>query len=281
MTPTAQTSRSFLHRIWSFLLSRIFWKNLLYILIFFGAVLGITIVWLNLYTRHGQKLELPDYTGFQYADALKDAGDKSFRMAVTDSIHVVGKNGGEILQQNPEPFSKVKENRTIYVTVTKHSADQISIERLPVLYGKNYERKKRELFQSFEIKCRIAGRQYDPGQPDHILAVIYEGETIIDSRARKKDVMIAKGGTLEFILSERSGGSVPIPDLICKNYQEAKFVLDNLGIDFGEIIWEGTAGATDQAFITSQSPESSEGSIRAGNSISVSLSQDKPKFCND
>ena len=49
---------------------------------------------MQLYTRHGQSLELPDYNGWNLEEALTDAADKSFRMAVLDSIHIVGKPGG-------------------------------------------------------------------------------------------------------------------------------------------------------------------------------------------
>jgi beta-lactam-binding protein with PASTA domain len=154
-----------------FVLSRAFWVNLLLIAIFFGICFGLTFIWLNSYTRHNQQLELPDYRGIFLDTASSDAEARTFRMHVLDSIYVVGKRGHEIIQQNPPPGSLVKENRTIYVTITKKSVDKVPVSRLPILYGKDYGRKKRELYQSYQIESEVVGRRFDPGEPDHILEV--------------------------------------------------------------------------------------------------------------
>jgi len=56
-----------------------------------------TLFWLKSYTNHGQKIELPDYIGINFATAKEDAEDKTFKLVVKDSIHKVGVKGGEIL----------------------------------------------------------------------------------------------------------------------------------------------------------------------------------------
>jgi beta-lactam-binding protein with PASTA domain len=264
----------------SFVRTSRFWKNLLYIVIFFLLVFLATYFWLKHYTHHGQQIDLPDYVGYTYEDAVLDAKERSFRLSIIDSIHIVGKQGHEILNQNPPATSKVKENRNIYVTVTKMNPDQITLSRLPVLYGKNYDRKKRELLSSFEIKSRIIGRKYDPGEPDHILMVVYEGDTIIDSRTRKNNILIEKGSTLEFIISKRTGGAFQIPDLVCMTYAEIKFLLNNLGLNVNEVLHDGEITDPESAYVSSQSPTPPEGIITMGEGISVSISQEKPGICN-
>jgi len=102
-------------------------------------------MWLKAYTNHGQSLELSNYVGQQIEDASSEARDRHFEVVVLDSVFIVGKSGGEILRQNPMAGAKVKEDRKIYVTITKTTADQIPLRRLPVLYGKDFERKRREL----------------------------------------------------------------------------------------------------------------------------------------
>jgi beta-lactam-binding protein with PASTA domain len=257
-----------------------FWLNLALIGVFFIVCALFTFAWLKHYTRHDQKLELPDYTGWNLDEASSDATDENFRISTLDSMYVVGKPGNQILQQHPLPGSMVKENRTIYVTITKSNADQIPVDRLPILYGKNYERKKRELYQSFEIECKIVGRRFDPGEPGHILAVIYKGETISGRKGRKKDVLIEKGTTLDFIISERKGGELAIPDLICKTFAEARFIVENSGLTMGEIITDGNIGIVDSAYVTGQVPDPAEGRMHMGEVVKLSLAATKPIDCN-
>jgi hypothetical protein len=150
---------------------------------------------------------------------------------------------------------------------------------LPSLYGKSFERKKMELLKGFEIRSDIIGRQYDPGEPDHILAVVYQGDTIIDRRNRGSDVMIEKGSTLGFILSQRTGARLPIPDLVCMTYAEAQFLLENSGLEIGEIIQEDQIVDLSSAYISGQVPDAAEGTIEQGSSVRVSLTRDKPLSC--
>jgi len=256
-----------------------FLRHLGLVLLTFLVCVLITFGWLRHYTRHGQHLELPDYTGNILEDARKDAETRSFRMVVMDSIYIVGRRGHEIIRQNPLPFSQVKEKRTIYVTVTKQAADKIPLSRLPSLYGKTFERKKEELQQSFEIRSEIVGRKYDPGEPDHILAVIYQGDTIIDKQKRGGDVLIEKGGTLGFVLSQSTGGKLPIPDLICMTYAEARFLLENSGLDISEIIQEDQIVDLQGAYVSGQVPDPAEGTIEQGSTMKISLTKDKPLRC--
>ncbi len=268
------------HSLKRLLLNPRFWVNLALIGVFFTICGAFTFAWLKHYTRHDQKLELPDYVGWNLNEATDNATDLSFRISTLDSLYIVGKPGNQILQQHPVPGSMVKENRTIYVTITKSNADKISVGRLPILYGKNYERKKRELYKSFEIECKIVGRRFDPGEPGHILAVIYNGETVCDRKGRKEDVLIEKGTTLSFIITERRGGELRIPDLICKTFAEAQFIIENSGLRLGEIITDGNIGIVDSAYVTGQVPDPAEGKMHMGDEIKLSLVAGKPIDCN-
>ena len=115
-------------RLGAYLKSKDFKYTAVAILLFLAIFMLFTFLWLKMYTHHGQELELPDYTGYQYEDAVRDARKKKFRMSVLDSIHVLGKPGGEILKQNPEPRSLVKQKRMIYVTITKRSPDRMDCQ---------------------------------------------------------------------------------------------------------------------------------------------------------
>lgn len=277
MTQTAESTRK--KGIIGFLLSRKFLKNLLGIVLLFVISFIIATLWLKFYTKHGQQRELPDYQNMELAVAEKDAKEQKFRLEVTDSIHVVGEPGGKILQQNPEPFSKVKSGRTIYVTITKNEPDEIPASRLPSLYGENYDRKKTELAEHFEIRSKVVGKKYDPGVAGQILEVQYQGNVIIDRAGRRDNVMIEKGGLLEFVISQRSGGSVDIPNMICMQYAEAKFLLESIGLYVGDITYGGTVTELSEAYVIAQNPSNASKSIDRGAAVSLEVADEKPTTC--
>lgn len=264
----------------AYLRSRDFRYTVIAILVFFGIMLLVAFLWLKFYTHHGQELELPDYKGYQYEEAVRHAKKKKFRMSIQDSIHILNKPGGEIIKQNPDPGTLVKQNRMIYVTITKRSPDKILSGRLPEMYGKNYERKKRELSEHFEIQSRIADTRFDPGDPGQVLEVRYKGKIIIDARGRDNDVQIEKGDVLDFIISTKAGGKVEIPNLVCKTYEEAQFLLENLGLRVGNIIEEGTISSLQSAYVVAQLPSADGSIIDMESSIQLTVSTDRPSRCN-
>ncbi len=245
-----------------------------------GLILAITLFWLRSYTNHGQQLELPDYVGINFETAKADAEEKTFIMVVKDSIHKVGVRGGEILAQNPVAYSKVKENRKIYVTTAKYNADLISLDDLPSLYGKEYEAKKRELGY-LDITTDVKGYRYDTGEPDHILEVWQNGKQIVGKNIKGKGVSVPKGGSLSFVLSKSRGGTLDVPDLKCMQVNAVKFMLSSQDLSIGNITADGIIENEGAAYIIGQFPPFSFGStIEMGSKIDITITNTKPKYCN-
>lgn len=249
----------------------------LLLIIVFGAVL----LWLKMYTNHGQKLELKDYSGIHYQKAAKDASKRSFELIVKDSIHKVGQPGGLILSQNPAGGALVKENRKIYVDITKYNADEISLENLPPLYGTKYDIKS-DVLNRIGIKTKVIGQEYDSGSPNHILRVSYEGRVIDGKNGRKKGVKIKKGSTLEFVVSKIEGGQVNVPDLVCSQYGGLNFLLQVYKLQLGSVENVGAITNQEKAYIISQFPTFEEGKMMAmGDKIEIKLQQELPESCKD
>lgn len=262
-----------------FLISKPFLKQLLFVFIFLAVVLMLVLLWLRFYTNHGQKLELPDYVNQEINDAREDAKDKTFEIIISDSIHKVGKPGGLIIDQNPTPGSMVKEKRKIYVNVTKFSPDQIKVSDLPILYGSEFDQKRTEL-KYLDISSKVKAEKFDRGEPNHILEVYYNGKLIIDSKIIKSNVLIDKGGELEFVISKTEGGRDLIPDLVCQEFiaAESKCMLSKFQIgrvtELGEIVDRSTA------FVVSQTPAFDGSSMISHNSpIAVTITQNRPDDC--
>lgn len=256
------------------------WRNLGLIALFLIGCLLLTMLWLRWYTHHGQSLVLPDYVDQHVDDATNDAKEHSFQIRVIDSVYIVGKKGGVIVDQNPVGASKVKEKRKIYVTISKYDAVQIPLRRLPVLYGKSYDRKQKELAEGFEIQTKIAGKKYDAGAPNHILEVIYKGETIIDADRRKDNVLIDKGGTLEVIISKITGGSLTMPNLACNLYDEAVFQLQALQLFVGDEVAEADVVDRGAAYVWKQYPDANS-RVYTGDTVTLYITGSPPADCNN
>lgn len=270
---------NFLIKIFKFLTNKVFYKNLLYMFLVLVGLLILLNIYLRFYTNHGQKLVLSNFIDMHISDANNLAKKKSFKIIVVDSTHIVGKPGGIIINQNPRADALVKENRKVYVTVTKYLSDKIRLKSLPEMYGREFEQKKRELAQ-MKIDSRIKDYMYDPGEPNHILEVYYNGKLVVSKDGREDEMKIEKGGTLDFVLSKRDGLEIEVPNLICKTLAAAEFLLeDGARLVIGNIIEEGEIKEKSSAFVIAQNP-SSTSKMRIGETIDLTISSTKPEDCN-
>ncbi len=254
-------------------------RHLIFILIVLTIIVWFVLLWLSMYTNHGQKITMPDYVSQHIDEASEDAQRRSFKIIVNDSVHRVGMPGGLILNQNPIAESQVKENRKVYVTTTKYAADKIMLKSLPVLYGNDYDRKKKEL-QYQDIFSRVKEQKYDSGEPNHILEVWYKGRKIVDRVGKKNGVEINKGDTLAFVISKNSGANVLIQDLICMDLMTARTYLELNSLKIGSV---GGAIIENEklAYIVDQSPRADGiSTLTQGEYINVTIAEKRPSNCN-
>lgn len=255
------------------------WRNVLAMFLFLFTLLLLTSWWLKCYTRHGQKILLPDFVGKTVEEAEDLASKHDFTLVKIDSIFWVDKPGSVILQQTPDAGSFVKEDRKIYLVVTKHNADLITLSSLPTLYGRSFEVKKGELERGFEIKSNIAGYTYDAGPKNYIMAVIYRGDTILSSKIERVEYQFPKGATLDFILSTDTGAEVPLPDVVCMNYSAASFLVTSLGLIIQEVE-EDVIDDKNGSFVTHQEPVfDAEVKMKSGDTLRIFLNSKKPASC--
>ncbi|MEL6865398.1 MAG: PASTA domain-containing protein [Bacteroidota bacterium] len=262
---------------YSFLTSKVFLINFSGIIAMLSVFSFFTFLWMHYYTNHGESLQVHNYIGLSLEDAVQKAEQRSFSIIVNDSIFIVGKPPEEVLEQNPKPFSRVKENRKIYLTITKKQADLVS---LPDLTGgnddfKQYQRKLSRL----SIDTKIVGRRFSNKlEPNTILELLYEGEDITEKV--KDGFKVPMGSLVEAVVTERSGGTVSVPNLVCKNYDAARFLIGNYNLNIGSVIEDATVTDRNTAYIWRQSPMPA-GRIRIGEQINIYLTQYLPDNCGN
>ncbi len=254
-------------------------KYLIVFALAFALLLFLVQLGLKIYTHHGQKIEMQDWVGQHISDAEILAKNSKSQIVINDSVFVVGKKGGLILDQNPKPGSFVKQNRKVYVTVTKYGIETLQLKNLPVLYGNSFEQKKKEL-EFRDIELVIKDYLYDSGEPNHILAVYYNGNLVISKDEVKKETEIKRGGVLECVVSKRDGGEVTIPNLLCLELEEAKFLLESSKLTLGSVVVRGSIEDGEPQYILNQSPPyDGITNIKMGESITVTVGPNRPVSC--
>lgn len=262
----------------SLISSRKFWTNFGLVIGLFGLLSFVFFLIMNVYTRHGSKIAIPNLVNQPIALAEQLSDSKGFSVVINDSIFVVGKPGGVVLSQNPNSGSFAKSGRKIYITVSKFVADMVSVSALPTLYGKSYHLKKKSLEEGFELVCDVVGYEFDQGSPDQILKVICGTDTIINKDQILDKYQIPRGGVLKFILSTQEGGYSNIPDLVCRKFPEASFMVTSSG--FLLKIRVGNGNQTE--YVTAQEPNFQEGlSLKHGDTIFVDLGDRPPPHCGE
>jgi len=199
-----------------------------YIHIFILIFLGLGIIWGTIYslkdfTRHGEEIVVPDFSGLLYNELVEDPSYKHFRFEIIDSVCELGREKGSVVSQNPKADSKVKSGRNIYITIVAFSPEVVE---MPALVGRSL-REARSLIETYGLK--IAKLRYRPDiARNAVLEQLYKGETIEEGDA------IEKGAGIELVLGLGAHPElIPIPLLIGKTHKEAVEILHAYSLNIG------------------------------------------------
>lgn len=260
-----------LNEIRRFLTNKRFILNLFGIILFIGIVLFGVFSWLRYYTHHGQKKSLPDYVSQNLDISIEDAQARSFQIIVNDSVHIVGKPGGIIQNQNPIGGSLVKENRKIYVTITKSKADKIDLSDMS-FYGENFDQIEAQLKRK-SIKSNVKSTRFDGLSQNSVIEVWHDGQMVINRKKSAKGLIVDKGATLEFIISSSEGGVEDVPQITNRSVETAQWMLKNRGLKLRITNQSDLKdGSDDSAIIAEQEPAAGS-SLPRGSTISVTIKE--------
>jgi len=262
--------KSIAKQIGYFLTSKIFLINLGILALVMILLYTLTSMWMKKYTKHGSYIQVPKFIGMDIGEAQSIGGNKKLNLLVIDSSTYNPKvEGGVILEQSPTPDTKVKEQRSIYLTISKYIPNDVA---LPELVG-NLQRKG--------LKSQIAKKVFDANQqPNTILYIEIDGKKYTDDDI-SKGIFIAEGKVVNLIVTDQGGTFTDMPDLNCLTYAETKFILDSYNLNLGSIINDATVKEQNSAYVWKQSPTFVPGkTVNVGASVDVYLTQFKPKNCN-
>ena len=163
-----------LKEFFSFKKNRFFWLNLIaMIVVVIGACWG-TLLWLDHYTHHGEAYVVPNVKNKTLGEAQLALHNQKLEGLVVDSSYVKGLPDGIILDQNPAGGARVKEGRTIYLTIT---TSKVPLVKLPDLIDNSSLRQAEAKLKAMGF--RLTEPEYVSGEQDWIYGIKYRGRSLM------------------------------------------------------------------------------------------------------
>ena len=247
-------------------------KVLLYnILIALAVIIVLLLIvqaGLKTYTRHDQSVLVPDLRGKYFDEVKKILNTNNLDWQIMDSVYDNSKPPLSIIEQNPKPNSKVKEGRTIYISI---NATKAPTTEIPDLIGRSSLKYARMQLESYGFIVGQTIYKPDPHR-DAVIGMMIGGRNI---GAKTK---VARGTVIDIVLGDGLGDSkVSVPYLIGLHLDEATFKMRGYSINTGAIIVDEGVVDTLNAIIYKQVPEYGSGhSIRIGEPIDLFVAKELP-----
>jgi eukaryotic-like serine/threonine-protein kinase len=207
--------------------------------------LGFFFLYLPLRTNHGESITVPDLRNMSAVDLEDYLEERNLRYEVSDCTFVPKVAPLTVISQYPQPGSKVKEDRKIYVTVVYRTAPLVKMPKLTDMT----QRSAQMLLKSSGLE--LGNLRYVPDLAQGaVLKQFYKGEEILPGQP------IAKGSKIDLEVGDGLGNtSFPMPDVVGMTLDEAKFQIVGAGLKVGQLMVV-TESDTTPGTVVRQNPES-------------------------
>jgi len=255
-----------------FLKTRTFKVNALVALGITISLILINMFFLRIYTRHGESVEIPNLKGKTTAEVADILDRKNLRYEIKDSVYSVETSPGTVVDQFPKPGMKVKEKRTISITISALSQEMISMPQLTDISF-------RQATNLIESTGLIAG-QIEYKQSEFLDLVL---EQKVNGRVVRVGEMVSKGSIVDLVLGSAGDGTTSqVPSLLGSNLTEARSAIEEALLNLGAINYDETFTSEDQkaqGHVYKQNPDPSQTlNVARGSSIDIWFTADTTKI---
>lgn len=153
--------------------SPIVWLNLLGVLVMFIVIFMGTLWWMDIYTRHGESVDVPDLKGVSLWEADETLEQLGLRCIILDSVYNTRLPQDQIIEQTPSAGTTVKEGRGIYLTISTRYAPQQAIPE--VINNCSYREAEAKLRA---IGFKLGGVTYISGNKDWVYGIKQNGKNV-------------------------------------------------------------------------------------------------------
>jgi beta-lactam-binding protein with PASTA domain len=251
-----------------FLISKQFFRHLgLAIAIALILLLSI-LLWLRIYTHHGQAILVPDLAGLTIDEVHDVTSSRGLRYEVVDSVYSSEMPRGTVIKQNPGASSKVKKNRRIFLTMNAVNPEMVS---MPLLVGLSIRQARLAMQNAGLILGDIRYR------PDYAINNVLQqmhGDSVI-----MEGTEIKKGEIIDLVLGMGlSNETTRVPDLVGLGLGTAREIVADYYLNIGAVTYDGSITDGEDsagAFIWRQYPEFDEfGRMNMGMEVDIWLTVD-------
>ena len=255
-----------MNKFLAYLRTEAFRKNLIIAIISVISFILLIFFSLRYYTRHGEGVPVPKLQGLTVEQAIEllDAQGLEYHI---DSVYQIDKAPGTVIEQDPDPNTNVKLNRTIYLTIITRTAPDVGF---PDIFEKTFLEAKAVL-SNYGIKIGDTSYISDIAR-DRVLQVQFRGKQI------NKGEQIPKGSVISLVLGDGKGASeVDLPNVVGLLLNEAIFSLKGSSLSPGLITYENVTD-TANARVIKQFPALSDSltKVSIGTSVDLILSNGAP-----
>ena len=230
-----------------------------------GLVLWIAFKSLNVYTHHGETIVVPDFANVKIDDLNRFIADKNLKYQIIDSVFDSKVASGVVVKQDPEMKASVKQNRTVYLTV---SSKLPPLVKMPNVVDASM-RQALAMLESYGLKAGKRSYRPDPCV-NCVLSQSIQGKKI------EPGTMIPRGSTVDLVLGQgQDGEKINIPCLFGMTQQEAVGKIAEGGFSEGSVNCADCKTAADKgkAKVFRQDPPcSSDIMLNPGSSIDLYMS---------
>lgn len=258
-----------------FIFSKLFLKHLAFAIAIAVGALLLLLLWLNIYTRHGQARPVPDFIGLSMDEAEALAKKSKLNYQVIDSLFTSLVPRGCVAEQNPEPGFRVKKWRNILLTINAFRPEMVAVPDLVNLPL----RQAKALIESAGLE--MGKKTYKPDLSiDVVLAQQYDGKDI------EPDDSLQKGSVIDLVLGKGlSNQRTRVPDLVGLRLEPARDRINESSLNLGTYIFDNTITTSEDtlnAFVYRQNPDySDDATIQFGSSMYLWLTVDSLKLPAD
>ncbi len=259
----------------NFILSKVFVKNLGLAVAIIVGTLMLLLIWLNLYTRHGQARPVPDFHGLTIEQTANLARKSRLKFQVIDSVYTNAVPAGCVVEQKPKPGFKVKKWRNIILTINAFSPEMVAMPNLVDLP------KRQALSVIMSSGLEIGQLEYRPDLSiDVVIGQQYNGRTVAPGDS------IQKGSVIDLILGKGlSNMRTPVPNLIGMRLDPAKNMILGASLNLATYLYDNSIinkNDSVNAVVYKQNPEyKTDVSLQLGSAIYLWLTVDSAKVRTD
>ena len=243
-------------------------KNLFFAAIFIIALIISASVLLRVVTKHGKTVTAPDFTNLTVVQAQELAHSSHVSVKVVDSVFVRRLSGGVVYRQLPKAGSKVKEGRSIFLTINSVVPRKVV---MPNLYG----------YSVTEARSELKNRGLNMGYLNYVkdIATNTVLEQLVDGVEVKAGDLVVSGSTVDLTVAVASEDNrTEVPRVIGMKYVSAVDALHDHYLNTGRVRFDAdvrTYADSVNAIVYKQEAEGEE--MPLGSTVNIYLTLDPQK----